>query len=95
MVSMTNSKVTFESFTVYADGSGIEAVANAYGFRFAVSVGSSESIKVFPLFSQEYTSTGRTKAIRKSAAAMVERVVAGRVGELGDDWANLNRLMYH
>lgn len=88
------SKVTFETFESYSDGSGVSAIARCYGLRFGVCVGSIDSVTLNPLFSTEYQANGRTKGTRASAARLIRAAVLTAINELGSDWAAKNREMY-
>jgi hypothetical protein len=94
MTTTTNSKVNFETFESYSDGSGASAIAKCYGLRFGVCVGSIDSITLSPLFSTEYQANGRTKGIRSSAASLVKSAVRAELDSLGAEWAAKNREMY-
>jgi hypothetical protein len=61
--------------TVYSDGSGVAGLYEIYGARYS-GIRTPETITVTPLSVPTWHQSARTKGIRRSACAQVERHLA-------------------
>lgn len=86
----TTNKVTVTHFQSFDDGSGVEMLATARGFRFAASFVAGR-VSVHPLSSTNFVS--RTARFR-IALSQVTATMTARVEALGPEWLAAHRALY-